>query len=810
MLRRIVRLPYFPIFLAPIILFSPALFTNRALFWGTPILQYIPWRILAWEQIKTGVLPLWNPLSGMGAPLLANYQLGLFYPPNWIYLLSVAWGGMPALAWSQGLVIVIHLIIAALGMVRIAKLLKLGVLAQTVAGLAFSLSGYLVMRASFLSMNATLAWLPWICAGVIEIYISTGKARAFLRLTLLICMQLLAGHAQVTWYSFLLAVVWLIFLIGWGDKSIIGPLPNPLTNHSDIKQHRKEQLLICMWFCLAYGTAFLLSAIQLIPTLEYLLQSQRATQVDYEYAMTYSFWPWRLLTLLAPELFGDPATGDYWGYGNYWEDAVYVGLLPFFLAFTIIVKNGAAWFRWQKNTLLANRQASVNNLVFFLTMLILFSFGLALGKNLPFYPWLYQNIPGFDMFQAPTRFTIIAVFSMSILAGMGVDAWMAGKKKNIYWMRLGIMAAVAVAIAAFVATLLLPGIKSSFFRATAQAGAVSVVIGLMALIKPAEENALSPEKVVSQTDQIKISLWSWILVTVIAIDLISTWWGQSPLANQDLFPLKSSPAQSLRSLLEGGRLYIPLNVETELKFRRFFRFDTFETNEEWGNLRAVLLPNINLLDRIPSVNNFDPLVPARYQRWMEALETGDPSLQMRLLNLMNVNVVERLNNDQVYGVNFIQVNSLPRIRWVTCGKHVSTEEAAFQLVVADGYDPEKEVVLEGLEINSHQICDQSGYTQISTISDSATQIKIKVQTSQSGYLVLADVWYPDWRVWVDGNSTQVLRANYLFRAVEVPAGDHLIRFEYRPRSFYIGASLSALSWAGLSIIWFKARNKRKQ
>jgi hypothetical protein len=74
-----------------------------------------------------------------------------------------------------------------------------------------------------------------------------------------------------------------------------------------------------------------LAAIQLIPTAEYLMQSQRASAVSYDLAMTYSFWPWRFLSLLAPDLFGNPAIGDYWGYGNYWEDAVYIGLAPFLL-----------------------------------------------------------------------------------------------------------------------------------------------------------------------------------------------------------------------------------------------------------------------------------------------------------------------------------------------------------------------------------------------------------------------------------------------------------------------------------------------
>jgi hypothetical protein len=98
------------------------------------------------------------------------------------------------------------------------------------------------------------------------------------------------------------------------------------------------------WLGLAVVFATLLAVAQLLPTAEYLLQSQRAGAVEYEFAMTYSFWPWRFLTLLAPGLFGSPASGDYWGYANYWEDAVYIGLLPFLLGLLLALLTQAGSF----------------------------------------------------------------------------------------------------------------------------------------------------------------------------------------------------------------------------------------------------------------------------------------------------------------------------------------------------------------------------------------------------------------------------------------------------------------------------------
>ncbi|MCK4725494.1 MAG: hypothetical protein KAT29_06820, partial [Anaerolineales bacterium] len=69
--RRLTIVGYVILIAAPLILFAPVVLTGKALFWGTPSLQFVPWRDFAWNILKSGNLPLWNPLLGMGAPLIA-------------------------------------------------------------------------------------------------------------------------------------------------------------------------------------------------------------------------------------------------------------------------------------------------------------------------------------------------------------------------------------------------------------------------------------------------------------------------------------------------------------------------------------------------------------------------------------------------------------------------------------------------------------------------------------------------------------------------------------------------------------------
>jgi hypothetical protein len=69
------------------------------------------------------------------------------------------------------------------------------------------------------------------------------------------------------------------------------------------------------------------------------MNTARAATVEPELAMTYSFWPWRALGLLLPDLFGNPSRGNYWGYANFWEDAIYIGIITLIFAILGIVSS---------------------------------------------------------------------------------------------------------------------------------------------------------------------------------------------------------------------------------------------------------------------------------------------------------------------------------------------------------------------------------------------------------------------------------------------------------------------------------------
>jgi hypothetical protein len=835
-ISQIIRSKLAIVILAPFILFAPIYLIGQAIFWGTPATQFVPWREYAWEVIKIGQIPLWNSLVGMGAPLIANYQSALFYPPNWMQFIFYEIGGRGGLAWAQAPLIAAHLALAGLGMAYLARRLGMNVLSQAVAGLAFGLSGYLVARAGFLIINATVAWLPWIFGistnivfrilsrwGKIDQNKTVETHTLFRHISRVVCseivdiivlafilaLMLFAGHAQTAWYSIQLLIIWCGFLV-FSQSNGSGTINGERTGqHSGvgIRSRLYRFVVVMVILGISLVVAFGLTSIQLIPTIEYLLESQRSTEVDFEYGLTYSFWPWRFLSLIAPDMYGNPADGDYWGYANYWEDAVYIGILPFILALIAIVNgvkgnnSDTSKHRNNKNDLIINRPV----LIRFMFGVIILSFLLALGKNTPLFPWLYRYIPTFDMFNAPTRFSLWAIFFLALLAGIGVEYWNRPKDRGLYWTRLGTAGAFAIMLGAGVAWLIMGDISPSFIRASALTGAGLVVIGGLSLTAPNRlENDLSH---INRKQQ----LWAWIVVVFVGIDLIIAGWGLNPGVNIDFYQIESPTTSRIRELVGDGRLFLPFEDEYSLKFSRFFMFDSFYPGEDWINLRAVQLPNIAMYDDLVSANNFDPIVPRRYAIWLERFRESSPEIKLQMLNLMSVRVVEELDSTYPYGVKFIPVNSFAIIRWVPCGIEASGGENAFELILSGNINLGDEVVLEDVQPIFNSQCDRNAQGFVELNSEAPNEMQFTVKAEDAGYVVLSNVWFPGWKAELDGQPTDVIRANYLFTAIAVPAGNHELRLVYRPTSFYAGAMVSLISILGIVLVaLIVVRNRRRK
>jgi hypothetical protein len=742
------------VILAPSILFMPMLLSGEVIFWGTPLLQFVPWREFAFDALRDGYFPLWNPWLGMGAPLIANYQSALFYPPNFLLILIGS-------AWGHGLLVFLHIVWTGIGMMLLARKLGLGKLSQAIAGLAFSLSGYVLARAGFLSINAAVSWLPWIilaAENLIERFDGDGNflklIKPSLMMSLLLSMQWFAGHAQTSWYCLLLLIIWMVW-------------------RSFDRGRLSLTIRTTIGLGVAIVTAFLLSAVQLLPTAEYLFHSHRATEVDTVLAFTYSFWPWRFLGLLMPNLFGNPATGEYWGYANFWEDAIYIGVLPLILAIFAVARG--------------IRREKFSSLIALQIAFILSSALMALGKNTPIFPFFFKNVPTFDLFQAPTRWMVIFEFALVLLAAIGAELWQRQEVLRLFWVRLGTVGGLATLLFALIVGAIMPDVESSFSPVVAIAGAGIMISGALAWRRRLQPGVY----------------WPAIITAFIAIDLIIAGRGLNPSLPKEIFEGKSELTEFVT---QDERIYMSQEIEKQVKFDWTHRFDTFYPEVEWDLVRDSGLPNTTLLDRIPSANNFDPILPERYVIWMESIESLPESQLDQILRMMGVGWKATLNPMKTYRVLYEKVQNPSQFVVVGEAIWVEDPDRALQKTLHEDFNFQDVVVLEGpptfREITrpelSEMVLDQNR---------NPNRLQIDLTVSEDCWLVISMTNYPGWHATIDGEDVQLYQANYVFNALRVPAGSHQVILKYQPSSFLVGVTLSVISWITLGVLWWKFGNE---
>ncbi|RMG01094.1 MAG: hypothetical protein D6735_12420, partial [Acidobacteria bacterium] len=234
-----------------------------------------------------------------------------------------------------------------------------------------------------------------------------------------------------------------------------------------------------------------------------------------------------------------------------------------------------------------------------------------------------------------------------------------------------------------------------------------------------------------------------------------------------------------------------------IKFQKFFRFDTFRNIDDWVSLRRSWLPNINLLDEIAMINNFDPFVPARFAKWLQATaelrRVGDDFNYRRVLRMSGVQVLVVV--DEKEGLKTTSLEGSQRFQFFQCARTVTSSDEALQAVMTDPELGVTQIVVETTERNGDEHCQTDAYAapSITVLSESANRIQVELITNHQGWLVMKDTFYPGWVAKVNGVRQSIYAANSIFRAVRVAEGRSLIEFYYQPLSFSSGVALSILS-----------------
>jgi hypothetical protein len=162
------------------------------------------------------------------------------------------------------------------------------------------------------------------------------------------------------------------------------------------------------------------------------------------------------------------------------------------------------------------------------------------------------------------------------------------------------------------------------------------------------------------------------------------------------------------------------------------------------------------------------------------------------------------------GSVFSVPGALPRAYVVGGCEVVATPSAALERFVADDFDATERMILEEPSVEQRSLCSDGGRAgQALVLGRSLNTLHIGVQAERAGWLVVTDTWDKGWRATVDGRAVDVLAANYVQRAVPVPAGSSSVRFTYQPVHFRYWAAISAVSFAltlgGLALLLVRRR-----
>lgn len=799
---------------APAVLMSPVLLTGRVLYWGVPLLQFYGWQNLAAEMWRAGQAPLWNSLAGSGAPLAANLQTGAFYPLNALHLI---WPTEVAQSYTA----LLHVVLAGLFMYAYLRTLKLSPLAAVIGALAYQLCGFFIARLAFFSVTAAFPWIAaWLwraekLVGSERWSVSSDTADERLRaranervsehaqvdadsrsgqspasegrnpksdiqnvlwLALVIGLGILAGHAQTAVYGLIFVSLYVVW--------------RTIADRAALRHFIPRSLLL---FGVAALLGLALAGVQLLPAAELTRESQRAGGLDYTRIMTHSFWPLRVLTLFSPDFFGNPAQNNFWGYDNYWENAAYIGGLPLLLALWVMGKGIGEWRSGIKGRAMrrdsdqANEQASDeaiereskravpvthhSSLVIFCSLAVVVSLVLAFGWFTPIYPWLYENVPGFDLFQGPARWLVVTEAALGVLAALGAQRWLEQGFSRRAARRL-MVSGLALALAGLVAWIVLTGRVSTFGPATLRFGVVLIVAGV-----------LFRARIGAGRTQVVTTL-------IVAADLIGAHIGLNPTLPPEVYHAPNPAAEAIRADGARGRVFMFDADENALKFGKYLatdqKFIGYGPNElaYWLDFRATLTPNAAMIDGVASANNFDSLIVGGYQDLLDHINALSMAQAQPMLARMNVAYIaspRSLDLPIVTQTPGVTIYAVPQ-PWPRA------------YLVSDAANPADVVTTDAIE-----------GSVVGSLTDSGNAVTIRAASPQNGRLILNDVWYPGWQAAIDGRPAPIEIANGAFRAVRFPAGTHTVEFVYAPQSVSIGAAVTltvgliviiGLVWAG--------------
>jgi hypothetical protein len=659
-----------------------------------------------------------------------------------------------------------HLWWAGLGVYVLVRTLGFSRPAALLAGTAFQFSDPLFIHLGNYNLIAVLSWMGWVLAALHRTLHSQGMSRrlAWASLTaLLFALSTYPGHAQSSYYvGMAVGGYWMAgTILRWASH-------DQRMKNKDWVQRTSFFILHSLGpMALIALLTFLLAAPILLPAVGMIPWTARAS-FAYQETVGFSLAPVPgVVGLLTPGFFGrGPAL--HWGL---WDrvELPYAGVVTLLLAVAALT--------------LTRRRVDWARLLPWIG-LGLFGFGVALGIYAPLHGWLTQILPGYAQFRAPARAVVLFTLSLCVLAAAGVDGVLArskqqGSDSHLAFLRWGGLA---------LGTLWLPGVLAAllFWQEEPMAFMRASVAGL----------AVSWAVAAWLGTWLLISLWSrgalgrgWFagLVTGLLLIELAATGAYTDIAEADPAANFHHPEiVQFLSTAQGPQSPVAPALSS-------FRMDTRTGIEPfWQPNTAALHWGQAGLEDVWGVAN--PLVLSHYDRFSES--TGGRHTRLYdMLNAAYVIVADETPLPEKFTLAYDapgplavyhNPQALPRAWLVTEALHLPDEEAALAALMAPEFDPLGVVLLSPTP-------QPDPLWPLFLPASPTTSLRMTLPSP--GHLVLSEVWYPGWRARVNGADVPVLRANYAFRAIPVPAGEVTVNLYFVPTSWQWGVLCFGLGMA---------------
>jgi hypothetical protein len=700
------------------LLFSCALLLpllcGRALYWGDITLYFDPMSCFAAESLRSGHVPLWNPYIFCGQPFVGNPQCAFFYPTSaLLWLVSV-----PVYLSLNSF---LHVFLCGALTYRFLRRWTRFRLSALAGALVYMGSACVIGRLQFPPMIQTAPYFP-LFLSALDACLDAPGTKATLGAAITTALIVLAGHPNLAY---------LIFVCG----AFYG-LMRLLATYRQAGNRGQEVALRCLGSGVAgMGLGFLVGAITLLPIAQLVVVSSRERLTEAQ-ANRFTLSSERFLTLLFPRFLGHPASGDYWGGGNAWEPAIFIGWIP-------LVCIGYA----------VARRFRVRLVRFWVVATVLATW-LAFGNNGGLYQLAFPIVPGLSTFHDPARFLFISTFAAVALTGVGLDAVI------VDWKRWGLTSA-RLALPLIAIPLWWYGVD---WNPTTPMSALDHVPATLSALRREPDGAELAAGRAYLADQ-KPLLQRYIVYRD---------YGPESSADTAAFLDTLLPNIGMRFGEEAASGYEPVAIRSEevldtAASAAFQHGDpSFSRLMDLMGVRVLLLPGSERIE------------DARFVR----LGTSHPTAYRPLAVYAN-----RDNPTRAWIVRRTRrVEGELRTMAALSAPDVRPDGTA---ILSAGHSE------EALDMDAPG--DALGTATVVSRSAGRAEIVADVGASP-GFLIYSEAAVPGWKATLDGRPVRLYRADCALMGVFVPPGTHRVRFVYAPSAFRVGTYLSLLGVGVLSFL----------